>query len=272
MNEARQFQLPVGGREIAVPRPTGIEDLSLVEATQGDTALALDLAGRLAVAEDGEALDWAQLSATDLDAFILTLRRTLIGDRIIAETACRAADCGSRIDMSFTIGAYLARYRPRRAPLHLRGWQIAPRDDRPGWYEIVAEGSAAALSFRLPSGADQLAVEGRRDAAMELARRCLEPDDAPAPLRRIAEAAMARLAPSLANDVAGACPECGATVEVHFDPRYFCLRELRERARFVYGDIDLLAQRYHWSERDILALPAARRASYAETARRAAVA
>jgi hypothetical protein len=271
MNEARRFELPVSGHEIAVRQPTGLEDLSLVEAAQGDTALALDLAGCLAFAQDSQTLDWARLSATDLDAFILTLRRALIGDRIVGETACRAPNCGSRIDMSLTIGAYLARYRPRRAPLYLRGWRIAARDDRLGWYDIAADGPAA-LSFRLPSGADQLAVEGRRDAAKALARRCLEPDDAPGALLRIAEAAMARLAPSLANDIAGACPECGALVQVHFDPRYFCLRELRERSRFVYDDIDLLAQRYHWSERDILALPTARRASYAEMVRRAAVA
>jgi hypothetical protein len=267
MNEISRFQLPVSGRGIVVRQPTGLEDLSLVEATRGDTALALDLAGRLALAEDGEALDWVHLSATDLDAFVLALRRALIADRIVAETACRAANCGSRIDMSFTIGAYLARYRPRRAPLQLRSWRIAARDDRPGWYDITADGPPA-LSFRLPSGADQLAVEGHRDAAKALAQRCLEPDGAPGALRRIAETAMARLAPSLANDLAGVCPECGALVQVHFDPRYFCLRELRQRARLVYDDIDLLAQRYHWPERDILALPAARRASYAEMVRR----
>lgn len=271
MNEVARFQLPVSGRAIALRQPTGLEDLRLVEAMRGDTALALDLAGCLAFAEDGEGLDWAVLSATDLDAFVLALRRALIGDRILAETTCRAANCGSRVDVSFMIRTYLARYRPSRAPLQLRSRRIAARDDRPGWYDIAADGRAA-LSFRLPSGADQLAVEGQRDAANVLARRCLEPDGAPVTLRRIAEKAMARLAPSLANDLAGACPECGALVQVHFDPRYFCLRELRQRARFVYDDIDLLAQRYHWSERDIVALPAARRASYAEMVRRVAAA
>jgi hypothetical protein len=61
-------------------------------------------------------------------------------------------------------------------------------------------------------------------------------------------------------------------VTVHFDPRRFCLRELRDRARFVYDDVDVLARRYHWSERAILTLPAARRASYAELARQAGAA
>ncbi len=53
-----------------------------------------------------------------------------------------------------------------------------------------------------------------------------------------------------------------------FAARWFCLTELRKRAAFVYQDVDVLARRYHWSERAILALPSARRAAYAELARR----
>lgn len=81
---------------------------------------------------------------------------------------------------------------------------------------------------------------------------------------------MAALAPSLAGPLNGACPECGSAVIVQFDPRRYVLAELRARAGFVAEEVDLLATRYHWTERSILNLPSQRRAAYAETARRPA--
>ena len=81
---------------------------------------------------------------------------------------------------------------------------------------------------------------------------------------------MAALAPSLAGPLNGTCPDCGNAVAVQFDPRRYVLAELRARARFLAEDMDLLAGRYHWTERAILALPSRRRAAYAEMARRAA--
>ncbi|HZK82003.1 MAG TPA: hypothetical protein VFC46_13070, partial [Humisphaera sp.] len=78
---------------------------------------------------------------------------------------------------------------------------------------------------------------------------------------------MEAMAPSLSHDLQGVCPECGAEVTVYFDARKYCLRELRDRAAFVYQDIDVLARRYHWAESDILAMPRKRRMNYAEFAR-----
>jgi hypothetical protein len=80
---------------------------------------------------------------------------------------------------------------------------------------------------------------------------------------------MAWLAPAQAGPMQGQCPHCGSAITALFQPRQYCLRELRERARFVYDDIDALAERYHWSERAILRLPAARRTHYVERARQA---
>jgi hypothetical protein len=78
---------------------------------------------------------------------------------------------------------------------------------------------------------------------------------------------MEAMAPSLSSDLEGVCPECGASVSLYFDARWFCLRELRDRARFLYQDVDLLARRYHWTESEILSMPRTRRTSYAELAR-----
>ncbi len=79
---------------------------------------------------------------------------------------------------------------------------------------------------------------------------------------------MARLAPPLATPLRGQCPNCGASITATFQARHFCLTELRDRARFVFDDIDVLAERYHWSERAILTLPHSRRTEYADRARR----
>jgi hypothetical protein len=269
---ANRLVLPISGRALALRHPTGVEDMLLVETAQGDTGLALDLATRLARADNGEPLDWSRLPVTDLDAVVLGLRRALLGDRIVADVTCRTEGCGTRIDMSFMIGDYVAHHRPKRGMPRLRGWSVTDVADDPGWYGLSRSGEGGdgpIAVFRLPSGADLLAVEGLPDAADALARRCIRPAEPSSPVLRRIEAAMEALSPNLAGELAGVCPECRTPVTAHFDPRRFCLRELRDRARFVYDDIDVLAQRYHWSERAILTLPAARRASYAELARQA---
>jgi hypothetical protein len=171
------------------------------------------------------------------------------------------------------ISDYLAHCRPKPGMPRLRGWLVTDVADDFGWRRLSRRGDdGPAAVFRLPSGADLLAVEGLPHAGDALARRCIRPEAPPRHVRQGVEAAMEAMAPNLAGDLGGSCPSCGAMVMVHFDPRRFCLRELRDRARFVYEDIDVLARRYHWSERAILTLPTARRASYAELARRAGAA
>ncbi len=261
--EAGRFALPVSRRVVVLRPPRGAEDLLLLEAARtpaGDAALALALARRLVRAAEGEPLDWNGLPVTDLDVLVMRLRQLLIGDRIRADVACPAAGCGRRIDVAFGIEDFLAHRGPEPAE-----WPTEP-DDEPGWFRPVE--SAEGVSFRLPTVADQLAVIGRPDADDELARRCVRPIDVPARLRHRVEEAMESLAPSLCGDLNGVCPECGAEVVVAFDARWYCLRELRDRAAFIYQDVDLLARRYCWTERDILALPHGRRAAYAELARR----
>lgn len=80
---------------------------------------------------------------------------------------------------------------------------------------------------------------------------------------------MAALAPPLAGPLQGPCPHCASPIAARFEARLYCLQELRDRARFIFDDIDALAERYHWSERAILTLPHLRRTSYVERARRA---
>jgi hypothetical protein len=262
------FRLPVSGLSIYIRPPTGEEDVLLAEADADDAALAL--AKRLASASDGAAIDFRALSITDLDAFVLRLRQMLMGDRICADVACLAPNCGKLLDVSFRIDAYLAhQLTANRAPR-----DVTPSAEEAGWYLLrrrtSGEGKRVEATFRLPSPLDELEIQGRHDAAEALARRLMRPGDLTLRVRRRVEAAMEALAPTLCGDLEGVCPECGSRRTIRFDPRHFCLQELRDRASFIYEDVDLLAARYHWPENAILGLPNTRRASYCEAARRRA--
>jgi len=287
------FRVPISGHVVALRHPTGAEDLLLLEASGDDTELALALADQLARPTGGATFDWRELTVSDLEALILRLRQAVIGDRVRADVACQSAGCGRRIDISFSVNDYLARRKPAKPGGH-SAWSVEP-DEELGWFRLTrvrrrtgnlassaepptddsnapasVDDPAGTVAFRLPTVADQLAVAGERDGAEELARRCIRPAGIPLRLRRLVETAMETMAPSLSGDLHGTCPECGTDVVVYFDARQFCLRELRDRAAFIYQDIDLLARRYHWSETDILSMPHVRRTNYVELARQEA--
>lgn len=266
-SEEHIVQLPVSRRMVALKNARGAEDLLLLTAHGGETRLALELAVRLTRDLEGTPLDWGQMCASDLDAFMLRLRQIRIGDVVRSDVECSTPDCRQRVDISFAIGEYLNYYRPAGLRSAERRWTLKAADDS-GWYSLSPKSGSASIQFRLPTPNDQLAVAGRSDAEAELARRCLRPVGVPAWLKRRAEIVMEALAPSLSNDLTGTCPTCAGRVAAYFDARGYCLRELRNRAAFLFEDIDLLARRYHWPEQDILSLPSARRAAYVELARR----
>jgi hypothetical protein len=250
------MRLPVGGYEVALRPPTGLDDLLLCEAPAFDAALAVALVDRLAAPGNGRPLEAAGLCVTDLDALLVSLRRALLGDLIRGETDCPAENCGQRIDVSFDAGDYLAHCQPESVP------EVEPEGE--GWYSL----RGTLIRFRLPTAADVIGVASHPDPEGALARRCVAPEGLSEEILSRVQEAMEHLAPSLSQDLTARCPECGAAVSVAFNARSFCLRELRDGAAFLYEDVALLAGRFHWSEADILALPRARRLRYAEFARR----
>jgi len=266
---AASCRLPVSGLPVEIRHPTGREEMLLLERPAGSAELTLALAQRLGRGAEGTPVAWCELPVTDLDAFLLYVRQALIGDRLTSDVLCRAPDCGSRIEISFSIATYIRHHQTRRTGNPRRGWVLARSNEEPGWFRLTSRAASVApqLRFRLPTIADELAAALVPDGEQELAGRCIRPDGLPPRMRRIIEATMEAMAPPLSGDLEGICPDCGARVTVYFDPRQFCLQELRNRAVFVYEDIDTLAQRYCWSEHAILAMPNTRRASYAELAR-----
>jgi hypothetical protein len=248
-------RLPITGIEVRLYALTGWEDILLQEATALDTDLAFTLAQRITSLPNGEPVAWESLPVGDLEAFLLLLRRAAMGDAICAEARCSNIECGSRIDIAFGIGDYLRHHAPQMP----RG--VEPSDD-PGWFELKPYGL-----FRPPTVGDQMAARRQARPRQALIAQCIRRSDLPAKAVRRIEGAMEQMAPALSGELEGVCPECGIGVTVLFDPQQYILTELRYQAAFIYEDVCLLARAYHWSEAEILALPAGRRLRYTEIAR-----
>lgn len=248
-------RVPVAGVEMALRVPTGAEDMLLFEAGTQDFGVALALLGRLVSRVDGQPIDWDRVAVTDVDALLLRLRQHLLGDLVRAEASCSRPECRARVDIAFSISGYLGHHQPRGAARY-------GEPDPDGWFQLAS----GAVQFRVPRAADELAIARHRRPEHALRQLCIRPPDAPASGRRRAEAAMEAIAPSLCSELEGTCPECGARVVCTFDPLQYTLRELRDQAALVCDDVCVIARHMHWSEAEILALPTARRARYAEIA------
>ncbi len=253
-------RLPVAGTDVVLRSPAGSDDILLLEAGPLDLRVALALLARLISDLDGASIDPASLPIADVDALLLRLRQRLVGDVVSAEEQCRAPGCHAHVDITFSIGAYLEHHRP-----------AAPPDveaSAAGWYRLTG----AAIEFRVPSAADQLAIARAEDPERALVERCVRAATDARDVRDVRdareslEAALEAMAPSLCAELEGACPACGGTVIASFDPLHYTLRELRDQAALVYDDVCAIAHHYHWSEAEILALPTARRTRYAELA------
>jgi hypothetical protein len=252
------FRLPVTGTVVEIRDFSGAEDMLLLESTGHDMEISIALADRLARRSDGAELHAASLPITDLEAWLLGLRSALLGDEVLSHGKCLAEHCGAQTDISFRISEYLEHHRPRM-PRNVQSVK-----EEPGRFALLG----SVVTFRLLTAGDLAAVEGLPDAETELARRTIRPADSSCRDQRRVQQAMEMLAPPLAQEVEGSCPGCGLKDRLFFCPHSFVLQELRYKSMFLYEDVHLLAERYHWPEEKLLALPSKRRAQYAELAMR----
>lgn len=212
----------------------------------------------------GEALAGA-LTMGEREALLLQLRRLTFGDTLDCTLRCPRAACGERLDLRLSVSDLL---------LSSTG---AP-DTVAGTYELAceAEGSHFELVFRLPNADDlELAARPGLDAsggALAILERCVQTArrdgvtvpaaTLPAEVRTAVAAAMRAHDPQAEVQLEMSCPACGEPFSSLFDTGAYFLRELDARAVRTLRDVHTLALHYHWSEADILALPAERRAHY----------
>src|SRR5262249_9670477 len=155
--------------------------------------------------------------------------RQSFGSRIESTVTCSA--CREPFDLDFSLDALAASLRPETSP---------PGVEREG-------GGIFRLSdqrrFRLPTGADEVAVVGLEAAAaqQELLRRCLiegsAGDDPDAVL-----AAMQAVAPLCDLDLDARCPSCENPQQVHFDLQQFLLGSILEERRLRVLEIHRIAR------------------------------
>jgi len=189
------------------------------------------------------------------DAALLELRACTFGDRL--ELLVRCPACGARAEVGLDVRALI---QPAAAPI-----QELVIDDQPG---------AARVRYRLPDSTDLAAVLAldRDEAARRLQARCLvaieggEPvvGELPPALAARLDSHMAAADPQAETELQLTCPACGAGWTELFDIGEAFFTELEGEARRLLGEVDVLARTYGWREADILAMSAARRASYLE--------
>lgn len=235
------------------------EDRAFLLETRDTLPLACRASELLARCTD--LADPGALSVGDREALLLNLHRLTFGETL--ECVLRCTACDERLTLT-----------PRVSDLLLSPYE-APRASHE--LEVEDSGSSYRAAFRLPATADldtaaAIASSDVDLAARELLARCLrdltrdgtplDSDEMPSTVRGALTREMLRLDPQAQVELDVSCPACGHAFDVLLDAASFLLRELDDDAEHLLREIHVLASYYGWSERDILAIPAVRRARY----------
>lgn len=164
------------------------------------------------------------------------------------------SDCGARFDLRLSIADIPC---------------VAPGD---GFPTVELETSLGQRAFEVPNGAHEEAFAARQDTdprrafaalcGLSAQAECDALQFSERDLARI-DAALEAASPEVADSVTARCPECGTAEQVRIDPLTFAFPQRDE----ILQEVHLLASAYRWSEHEILALPLARRRSYADLIR-----
>jgi hypothetical protein len=186
---------------------------------------------------------------------LLAAARASGAARVFALARCPRPECGERTEIE----------------LELDSLALAPGPDSFSW-----QGEGSRLTLRLPRGDDQRRwLEAPPPDAPELPLQMAtglvcEVDGAPReaawrlpePWLQGVEDAFAEHDPLTALSIAAACSGCGGELSAEIDLEELLLQELERAQQDLLSDVHTLASAYHWSEAEILGLPAWRRASY----------
>jgi hypothetical protein len=228
------------------PRAFGrAEDLAVDFALSPRAELVTELLAGCAGAGDA-AFWWAQPLGTRIAALWRVLQRSLGGDSLELTLRCQQAACGEAFEISLP---YAALQAPTAQPVACAlpgdrevSLRLATGDDLRRWREAGAESGEAALSLMIRS----LLLSGEAGI-----------DDEPT----LAEAIAAR-DPLVDFGVSCRCPACGTEQDLAIDLEALALARLAAMQRALLREVHVFASHYGWTEREVLGLPAARRARY----------
>jgi hypothetical protein len=230
-----------------------------------DRALTMLLAGAGAAGEDQGAhptrAELARLPIGQRDARLLDLREQTFGPTFNAVARCLS--CAQEIEFSL-----------RTADMKVSQPAAGDADDIP---KTQLEHDGWRVRFRALDSRDlshAVAAADREAGVRILLERCvlaaerIAPDVAddvkeiPASVRNRVQQWLAELDPQSQVMLALRCPHCDAAWQAPFDIAGFFWDELSAQARRLLREVHVLASAYGWSEAEILALGAARRAAY----------
>jgi hypothetical protein len=188
----------------------------------------------------------AAISVEGRDRMLLAWRCRIFGTDLAGYAACPACGCG--VDVA-----------------------VSP----PGLTELedrfTVELGGRPVEVRLPNSLDLAAITGCESiesARAALISRCLGDNEAAVSEQDVTviEAELDRRAEISAAMLPLACPDCGHGWNLELDVGAFAWREIEILAGRLLRQVDELARRYGWSEREILGLSSARRRFYLELA------
>lgn len=256
-------------------RLTAREVIAIWDAGSGRSAVGQALA---VVAPCLPGWSMAELAALPLgfrDALLLELHDATFGPRMNSIAVCPR--CGEQAEFSLS----LADLPPRPSVQDMTG--------TPELFTLDSHG--LSVEYRLPDSTDLDAIAAATDpeaAAAMLARRCVlsasaqgSADGAAAHGTRVLPPGRPGedLSPSLLDDLGAEmarrqpwadieleldCPGCGTVWRPAMDVAAFVWAEIESEARRLLLEVDVLARRYGWSERDILDMSPIRRYQYLE--------
>lgn len=215
------------------------------------------------------------LLVADRQYLLLKLREATFGHRVQATIVCPDPACGTKMDIDFSTQDIPVKASEDKGPLYQM--QLPPESG------LMSEDGeiCTEVVFRLPNGGDQEAIsplllQDESQAGMALLERCVQcigPWENPG-LARIGqlspqvlmaiEQQIELVAPAVELTMAGNCPECDLVFSLPFDLSGFFWSELRTSRNLLLREVHFLAFHYHWSEREIMAMPRDKRRSYIE--------
>ena len=176
------------------------------------------------------------LLVADRQCVLLKLREVTFGDQVQATVHCPWPDCGSKVDIDFSIRDIPVKESEDKGPVYRveLSPEAALTDTQGQVYREVA--------FRLPNGGDQEAIsplvyENEARALTMLLGRCIQsigplkkPGDelvnSLSPLARMEiERHIEAVAPQVDLTMEGLCPECGREFATNFDLQGFFFGE-----------------------------------------------
>jgi hypothetical protein len=214
-----------------------------------------------------------RLLVADRQYLLLRLRAITLGDQVQATARCPWAECGQKVDIDFSLQDIPIKESQTNGPFYTM--QLSPEA---ALKDNAGEGYRA-ITFRLPNGEDQevvspLLADGEAQAFAILLGRCIQrigPWDHPSEslIRRLSplaqqeiEREMEAVAPKVELTMEAQCPECGRDFAVPFDLQEFFFGELHTGRDLLDREVHYLAYHYHWSEREIMAMPRDKRRRY----------